>query len=58
MDERHQRPIAAEVNTLVRLVLEDALVSVEELLGEAERRLRRVQRLAVQRVCRRREVQL
>jgi hypothetical protein len=46
VDEQHQRAVAAEVNALVRLVLEHALVGVEELLGEPERCLGRVQRLA------------
>ncbi len=57
MNQRGQRPIAAEEHALVRFVLEDALVGDEELLRKEEGCLGRVQRLPAQRMRRGGEVQ-
>jgi hypothetical protein len=56
VDERDQKPVAAEQRPLVRFLLEHPLVRDKELERESERSLRRVERIAGQRMRRPGEV--
>jgi hypothetical protein len=58
VDEHDQRLAAAELQALVGLVLEHALVRDEELLRERERRLGGIERFAAQRMGGRRKIEL